>query len=57
VVGRGGKRIVKKRSSIYLEAKIKSRNYEDTEGMKKYITKIAENLIGLDKAELKPADI
>jgi single-strand DNA-binding protein len=49
---------LKKGSSIYLEGKIKTRNYEDKEGMKKYVTEIiAENLIMLDKAESKPGDI
>jgi len=48
--GRSGGQIFKKGSSIYLEGKIKSRNYEDKEGMKKYVTEIiAENLIMLDK--------
>lgn len=48
---------LKKGSAIYLEGKIKTRNYEDKEGMKKYVTEIiAENLIMLDKAESKPAD-
>jgi len=49
---------LKKGSAIYLEGKIKTRNYEDKEGTKKYVTEIiAENLIMLDKAESKPADI
>ena len=48
---------LKKGSSIYLEGKIKTRNYEDKEGMKKYVTEIiAENLIMLDKADSKPTD-
>jgi len=57
VVGKGGKQIFKKDSAIYLEGKIKSRNYEDKKGTKKYITEIiAENLIMVDKAESNPAD-
>jgi single-strand DNA-binding protein len=49
---------LKKGSAIYLEGKIKTRNYEDKEGTKKYVTEIiAENLIMLNKAESKPADI
>ena len=56
--GRGGRQIFKKGSAIYLEGKIKTRNYEDKEGTKKYVTEIiAENLIMLDKAESKPSDI
>jgi len=43
---------LKKGSSIYLEGKIKTRNYKDKEGMKKYVTEIiTENLIMLDKPE------
>jgi len=41
---------LKKGSSIYLEGKIKTRNYEDKTGAKKYVTEIvAEQIILLDK--------
>jgi single-strand DNA-binding protein len=44
------KYIVDKRLTIYLEGKIKSRNYEDKAGVKKYVTEIiADSLIMLDK--------
>lgn len=39
-----------KGSTIYLEGKIKTRNYEDKAGVKKYVTEIiADSLIMLDK--------
>ena len=41
-----------KGSSIYLEGKLKTRNYEDKNGEKRYVTEvIGENLIMLDKKE------
>jgi single-strand DNA-binding protein len=41
---------LKKGSHIYLEGKIKTRNYEDKAGIKKYVTEIvAESFIMLDK--------
>jgi single-strand DNA-binding protein len=43
---------LKKGSGIYIEGKIKTRNYEDKEGIKRYVTEImAEELILLDKKE------
>lgn len=42
---------LKKGSTIYLEGKIKTRNYEDKAGVKKYVTEIiADSLIMLDKS-------
>jgi single-strand DNA-binding protein len=39
-----------KGSTIYLEGKIKTRNYEDKSGVKKYVTEIiAESFVMLDK--------
>jgi single-strand DNA-binding protein len=39
-----------KGSLVYVEGKIKTRNYEDKEGQKKYVTEIvAEEIILLDK--------
>lgn len=39
-----------KGSMIYLEGKIKTRNYEDKQGEKRYVTEIiGENVVMLDK--------
>lgn len=41
---------VKKGSLLYIEGKLRSRNYEDKEGNKKYITEVvADEVILLDK--------
>ncbi len=43
---------LKKGSGVYIEGKIKTRNYEDKEGNKRFVTEvIAEELILLDKKE------
>ena len=43
---------VKKGSKIYLEGKIRTRSYEDTNGVKKYVTEIyADNIELLDKKQ------
>ena len=39
-----------KGSMVYIEGKIKTRHYDDKEGVKKYVTEIvADNMIMLDK--------
>ena len=41
---------LKKGSLVYIEGKIKTRNYDDKDGQKRYVTEIiAEQLIMLDK--------
>lgn len=43
---------LKKGSSIYLEGKIKTRNYEDKTGVKRYVTEIiGDQLLMLDRTE------
>lgn len=43
-------RYLRKGSPIYLESKIKTRSYEDKEGIRRYVSDIiAENLIMLDR--------
>lgn len=47
---------LKKGSTIYLEGKIKTRNYEDKAGVKKYVTEIvADNFIMLGASGSKSA--
>jgi single-strand DNA-binding protein len=44
------KEYVRKGSLLYVEGKLRSRQYEDKEGVKKYVTEIlAEQIIMLDK--------
>jgi single-strand DNA-binding protein len=46
---------IHKGSLIYIEGKLRSRQYEDKDGMKKYVTEIlAEQLIMLDKKGKTP---
>ena len=41
---------LQKGSLVYIEGKLKTRNYEDKEGVKRYVTEVvAEQLIMLDK--------
>jgi single-strand DNA-binding protein len=43
---------LKKGSTIYLEGKIKTRSYDDKEGVRRYVTEIiGESFIMLDKAQ------
>ena len=43
---------IKKGSLIYIEGKLKTRNYDNKEGQKVYVTEVlAENIILLDKKE------
>jgi single-strand DNA-binding protein len=43
---------LKKGSAVYLEGKIKTRSYDDKDGVKRYVTEIqVEELIMLDKKE------
>ncbi|MDX2304762.1 MAG: single-stranded DNA-binding protein [Microscillaceae bacterium] len=47
-----------KGSTIYIEGKIKTRSYEDKEGIKRYVTEIiAKNLVMLDKKTNEKNDI
>jgi single-strand DNA-binding protein len=49
---------LRKGSTIYIEGKIKTRNYEDKAGIKKYVTEIiADSLIMLDKKTTENDDI
>lgn len=51
------KNYLKKGSMIYLEGKLKTRNYESKDGSKRYVTEIiGEQLIMLDKRSEKYAD-
>ncbi len=46
------KKYLKKGSAVYIDGKLKTRNYEDKEGHKRFVTEIiAEELILLDKKE------
>lgn len=43
---------LKKGSHVFVEGKIKTRNYEDKEGIKKYVTEIiADSFLMLDKVD------
>ena len=51
-LGQIAEQYVKKGMSIYVEGKIRSRSYDDKDGVKRYVTEIvADNFIMLDKKE------
>ena len=45
---------IHKGSLVYIEGKIRNRQYEDKEGQKKYTTEIADQIILLDKKISEP---
>ena len=51
-LGQIAEQYIKKGMSIYVEGKIRSRSYDDKDGVKRYVTEIvADNFIMLDKKE------
>ena len=51
-LGQIAEQYIKKGMSIYIEGKIRSRSYDDKDGVKRYVTEIvADNFIMLDKKE------
>jgi single-strand DNA-binding protein len=53
-LGQIAEQYIKKGMSIYVEGKIRSRSYDDKDGVKRYVTEIvADNFIMLDKKRRK----